>query len=362
MWAQASQNSRLFKFAYHARDLQQLLHSFVAREAGQSVQTYFSLPLAPPTGNKEKYGWLARLLGKMELVNNGCLVSQATPRLDSCPVYWDECGGNLTSLTLGRGPAIVSIVSSALSCIGSLLIVYIYARWRDLRTGSRSIITFLAIADFFTAFGYVVGSSNYLVHLKNDTDPASNECPFFTDICQLQSYVTTWSSLSSFFWTFALAFYLYITIVRNRIYLANRLIPLFHVVAWALPITVCLPLLVTGYLGFAPFAASTWCFIYDQHSLTPGKIILILVAGKFWEILTYVAVVILYVAIKYHIWKEVRENSFKNCVQYHNMTGKPGVNAFWDFFKRWLTTKHAVSLILRPDEEEEKGPCFNSNG
>ena len=34
---------------------------FVAREAGQSVQTYFSLPLAPPTGNKEKYGWLARL-------------------------------------------------------------------------------------------------------------------------------------------------------------------------------------------------------------------------------------------------------------------------------------------------------------
>ena len=28
----------------------------------QSVPGYFSLPLAPPTGNKEKYGWLARLL------------------------------------------------------------------------------------------------------------------------------------------------------------------------------------------------------------------------------------------------------------------------------------------------------------
>ena len=35
------------------------------REAGQSVQTYFSLPLAPPTGNKEKYGWLARLNSTM---------------------------------------------------------------------------------------------------------------------------------------------------------------------------------------------------------------------------------------------------------------------------------------------------------
>ena len=33
----------------------------MAREAGQSVQTYFSLLLAPTTGNKEKYGWPARL-------------------------------------------------------------------------------------------------------------------------------------------------------------------------------------------------------------------------------------------------------------------------------------------------------------
>ena len=255
----------------------------------------------------------------MELVNDDCLVNNATSKLDSCPVYWEECKGNLTSLTLGPGPAIVSIISSSLSCIGSLLIVYTYARWRDLRTGSRSVITFLAIADFFTAFGYVVGSSNYLVHLKNDTDPASNECPVFRDICQLQSYVTTWSSMSSFFWTFALALYLYITIVRNRINLANRLIPWFHVVAWALPITICLPLLITGYLGFGPFAASTWCFIYDQqHGLTPGKIVLILVAGKLWEILTYIAVIILYVAIKYHIWKEVRlplKNSFKQYIK-----------------------------------------------
>ena len=250
----------------------------------------------------------------MELINGSCLVSQATSqqdRLDSCPVYWDECRGNLTSLTLGPGPAIVSIVSSSLSCIGSLLIVYIYARWRDLRTGSRSIITFLAIADFFTAFGYVVGSSNYLVHLKNDTDPASSECLVFTDICQLQSYVTTWSSMSSFFWTFALAFYLYLTIVRNRVYLATRLIPLFHVIAWALPIAICLPLLVTGYLGFAPFGASTWCFIYDLYrhghgALNQRDIALVLVAGKLWEILTYVAVVILYAAIKLHIRKEVR--------------------------------------------------------
>ena len=37
-------------------------HFFVAWKAGQSVPTYFSLPLAPPTRNKEKDGWLARLV------------------------------------------------------------------------------------------------------------------------------------------------------------------------------------------------------------------------------------------------------------------------------------------------------------
>lgn len=286
----------------------------------------------------------------MELDNIGCLVNNTTPKLDSCPVYWDECKRNLTSLTLGPGPAIVSIISSSLSCIGSLLIVYTYARWRDLRTGSRSIITFLAIADFFTAFGYVVGSSNYLVHLKSDTDPASNECPAFADICQLQSYVTTWSSMSSFFWTFALALYLYITIVRNRMYLASRLIPLFHVVAWALPITICLPLLITGYLGFAPFGVSTWCFIYDQQDgLTPRKIVLILVAGKFWEILTYVAVVILYVAIKYHIWKEVR----KIVYNMYNMTAE--VNAFWDFVRGSFPQNMHLGSFSGPMRRKRKG-------
>ena len=35
-------------------------HTLV-QKSGQSVQTYFSLPLAPLTGNKEKYGWLMRL-------------------------------------------------------------------------------------------------------------------------------------------------------------------------------------------------------------------------------------------------------------------------------------------------------------
>lgn len=228
-----------------------------------------------------------------------------------CPRYL-QCNDNKSSIALGGGPAIVSITSSTLSCLGSLLIVYTYLRWRDVRSGSRRVITFLAIADFVTAFGCVLGSSNYLVYFwLNFNEPGTEYgCPAFANICEIQSYLTTWSSISSFVWTSALAFYFYLILVKDRLLLATRLIPWFHVVAWGFPIAICLPLLITGKLGFAPYAASTWCFIYDNQNrkhLTDKEIGIILLAGKLWEILTYAVVIILYTAIKCHIWKEVRD-------------------------------------------------------
>ena len=230
-----------------------------------------------------------------------------------CPRYLSCSNDNKSSIALGGGPAIASIISSTLSCLGSVLIVYTYLRWRDVRSGSRRVITFLAIADFFIAFGCVLGSSNYLVYFALNYAESGTEygCPAFVNICEVQSYLTTWSSISSFVWTSALAFYFYLILVKDRLLLATRLIPWFHVVAWGFPIAICLPLLITGKLGFAPYTASTWCFIYDNQNrhkhLTDKEIGIILIAGKFWEILTYAVVIVLYTAIKCHIWKEVRD-------------------------------------------------------
>lgn len=244
---------------------------------------------------------VAQVLGKMEY-DDRCPVDRTRYCLANC---------NYTSLTLGKGPAIVSIISSTLSCLGSLLIVYTYLRWKDIRTGSRSIITFLAIADFFTAFGYVVGSSNYLANLQSDPGFDPTTCsPVFTIICQIQSYLTSWSSISSFVWTTGFALYLFLTLVHSRIYLALQLIPWFHIAAWGLPIAIVLPLLITGHLGFSPYGVSTWCFTEPQSrspgGLQPSEIGIILVGGKLWEILTYAIVIILYTAIKCHVRREVR--------------------------------------------------------
>lgn len=222
--------------------------------------------------------------------------------------------GGYEPLVQDQWPSIATIVSCTLSVIGSFVIIYIYARWRDLRTGSRSIITFLAIADLVTASGYLMGSVNYIYHYGNEEN--TPECLQFHTVCQIQSFITTTSSICSFAWTLFLAAYLYLVIVRAKINSANRLIPVCHVVAWGLPLVITLPLLITGKLGYSPYAASNWCFIKDylphnDHKYLCGHFneevaLLVLLGGKAWEILTYIMIIVTYAAIKWHIAKEVR--------------------------------------------------------
>lgn len=83
--------------------------------------------------------------------------------------------------------------------------------------------------------------------------------------------------------------------------------PFFHVINWGAPIVVSFPLLVTGYLGYSYFAVSTWCFIGSHEQRFRGEdVFLVLVAGKLWEMMSYVLVIVLYILIKRHISVQVR--------------------------------------------------------
>ena len=238
--------------------------------------------------------------------------TEVCPRMYNCTDLTGQDG--YTPLVQGIGPSIVAIISCSLSILGSLLILYTYVRWKDVRTGSRSIITFLAIADFFTALGYVIGSVNYIVHF-GDTG-GTQPCRVFQQVCQVQSFLTSTSSLSSFAWTAILAVYLYLIIVKAKINLAYKLMPLYHVIAWLLPILITLPLLCVGRLGYSSYAASNWCYIGEELPFTDPKhqcgyinwkmVVLLFIAGKAWEIATYILVVAFYAAIKWHIYREVR--------------------------------------------------------
>ena len=215
-----------------------------------------------------------------------------------------QCSDGLVSFDIGKVPSYLNLASSSLSCLGSILIIITYWVLRDMRTGAQTVITLLAIADFFTAFGYIIGSSNFIVGFDSKD---THKCEIFNNICEIQSFVTTWSTMSSYCWTCILAFYFFLVVVYQKGKLAARLIPLYNVIAWLFPLCIVGPLLVFGKLGYAPYVASNWCYIkdLDDGPLTkkPSIIGFILLGGKFWEIVSYVVVMVLYVRIRWRYKK-----------------------------------------------------------
>ncbi|MGH0135928.1 UNVERIFIED_CONTAM: hypothetical protein FKN15_059144 [Acipenser sinensis] len=110
----------------------------------------------------------------------------------------------------------VILISCFLSFLGSCLIIFTYMLWADLRTKPRKLLVFLSVADLLSAVSYFYG-------VLRDFDSDSWDCV-------LQGSVSTFANTSSFFWTVAVAIYLYIFIVRSDQRTANGLLLWFHII------------------------------------------------------------------------------------------------------------------------------------
>ena len=222
----------------------------------------------------------------------------------NCPQHSNHCNisQGFESHDIGLWPSYVAIASSSLSCLGSLLIVVAFIAFKDIRSGMvQKIITSLAIADFFSAAGYIGGSINFLIFF-NET--SSDRCRVFDGLCRSQAFVTTWSSMSSFAWTTFLALYFYLILVYQRRPFRSKLQQVaLHTFSWVAPILIVVPLTGWDKLGLARYAASNWCFVkapnktYSSSEQLTESILFVMVAGKFWEILTYIIVIFIYTHI-----------------------------------------------------------------
>ena len=114
-----------------------------------------------------------------------------------CPEVHQYHDG-LVSFDIGSVPSYLNLISGSLSCLGSILIVFTYCVLRDMRTGAQTLIALLAIADFFAAFSYIIGSTNFIVAFDSKDN---TRCAIFTSICEVQSFITTWSTMRSYCWT-----------------------------------------------------------------------------------------------------------------------------------------------------------------
>ena len=229
-----------------------------------------------------------------------------------CPHTY-KCPDGLASFGIGNLPSYLNIISSGMSCLGSILILITYLVLRDMRTGAQKIITLLAIADFFCSLGFLLGSVNFLAYGSLHTD-----CALFTTMCEIQSFITIWPAMSSFCWTTILAFYFFLVLVYNKGKLAMKLMPLYNVIAWLGPLLIEFPMLVAGRLGYAHYGASNWCFIKDDSDMpltkNPQLILIILFACKLWEVVSYIIVVLFYMRVRWSIVKVSYNHHINNYI------------------------------------------------
>ena len=167
-------------------------------------------------------------------------------------------------------PDVGGVVSSVLSIMGTTLILLAYCAFKDLRKRkAQTIITLLSLADMGTAFGCLLGITNHYIFQGTNSDNNS-ACRIFYNICQVQAYFVMWCVMSSSIWSTVLAMHFLLASLLSEPRWTERLLPLYNIVAWTLPIIVALPLLITGQLGYTP-TYLTYCYIsttINQKELT----------------------------------------------------------------------------------------------
>ncbi|XP_063001366.1 G-protein coupled receptor 157 [Elgaria multicarinata webbii] len=179
---------------------------------------------------------------------------------------------------------VVVLVSCALSFLGSALLVGTHALWPQLRTRPRQLLLYLSLADLFSAASYFYGT------LKDFRGPSWD--------CVAQGAVSTFANTSSFFWTMAIAFFLYVTLVQG-LPTGAGLLWFFHVVSWGVPLSITAAAVALKKIGYDASDVSVgWCWIDIDAE---DRVLWMLLAGKVWEILAYVTLPIFYILIRKHI-------------------------------------------------------------
>ena len=205
------------------------------------------------------------------------------------------CRDNLTSYKIGITSIVIAILSDVAACVGSLAIILLYITWKDLRRGAQSIITWLAIADLCTAVSYISGDVVVLYYYEAQGRDCDSLCE---NLCRITTYLVFCSITASFLWTAILAFHFYLILVckSTRLDLAT---PLYHVIAWGLPVLIGLIFLSTETFPYAPFVSGVWCFIENPVIAYGSKNDINIgtkVALKIPEFVGYIFVLVLYVA------------------------------------------------------------------
>lgn len=132
----------------------------------------------------------------------------------------------------------VGVTFSTVSLLGSLVIIASYLRFRELHKTSFALITQLSLADIGADITYFFG------------DP-----PADSSACIVQGFLQQWFQLSTIFWTVAIAYMLFKTVLRQQTTKDEFRYSLL--LCWGVPLVLaCLPFSTDSYGD-----AGAWCWI-----------------------------------------------------------------------------------------------------
>uniref|UniRef100_UPI0037E85986 G-protein coupled receptor 157 n=1 Tax=Semicossyphus pulcher TaxID=241346 RepID=UPI0037E85986 len=233
--------------------------------------------------------------------------------------------GNQTVILFSE--QVVVLFSCALSFLGSSLIILTFILWSDLRTTPRKLLVFLSVSDWLSAVSYAYGVWSV----------------FHTDSldCIVQGAISTFANTSSFFWTVAIAIYLYVFIVRSSQRVADSLVLFFHLVSWGVPLAITVAAVSLSKIGYDASEVSVgWCWVRIG---APDRVLWMLLTGKIWEFLAYLTLPVLYILIKRHI-----HIAHAALSEYRPILGtRPQSNSFFSMADMKLTLIPIIFIVLR---------------
>lgn len=212
-----------------------------------------------------------------------------------------------TSVKLATYNLVLTGTSSCLSIIGGILIIVTFLTVKKIRGYfTRKLLVYLTIADLFTAVGNLSAVIRY-AYAHDGEKTVSENCTAhaptkYEDFCIAQSFLTTFSNLSSFLWTAVIAIHLWSSvIIRTRQTEVYYLHALYHVICWIIPLIIVVILLNKEYLGedFC-FGTGVWCGI--KSDLAPHEIEKwMYIADVGWQIACYLTACFLYIHLKFYL-------------------------------------------------------------
>ena len=220
-----------------------------------------------------------------------------------------------------KGVYVVAGTTCCLSIIGSILIIFSYLFFKDLRTNARLILVHISLADFGVAVCNLFGIAFDYDRFKNINSTTDIQSSVFTSttvkhLCRAEAFIAHFSTLSSVLWTMALAAYMY-AVVITKLNNGNKneenkqgkwFVRISCVICYGLTIFVDVWMFCTGKLGYSPSYTSGWCGTITNYRELEEKrrdYMSVFFGYDLWIILTMFFIVVIYLSLHFYVRNEV---------------------------------------------------------